>query len=105
MISWRSKQQTLVAQSSVEGNFIALAYSILETLWPMKFGKFLKLALLDKDFHNSFSLCIVEDNYACISDARSGSLTELSKHVDVKCQFMVDHVNETWYSVKRACSN
>ena len=37
IISWKSKQQTIVAQSSVEAEIIALSSPIREVLWLKKF--------------------------------------------------------------------
>lgn len=38
-----------------------------------------------------FKLSIGEDKMACIKDGQRSTVSELSKHIDVKFQFLVDH--------------
>lgn len=39
-----------------------------------------------------FDVVIGEDNHACLADVRNKELVELSKHVDLKYQLVIDHV-------------
>lgn len=58
----------------------------------VKFQTSLKIILPNDDLRCIFSICSAEDNQGCIADARNRSLSDLSKHVDVKYQFVGDHI-------------
>lgn len=91
-VSWRSKQQSVVAQSSKEAEFIALAFCIREALWLQKFEEFFDRILIKGEAHDIFNITLGEDNMGCIRDAQTPVISDLSKHVDIKYQFLVDHV-------------
>lgn len=80
-INWKSKQQSVVAQSSKEAEFVALASCVREVLWLCKFaftlGKDLEKSVVDK----ILDIYISEDNQACISETENPVLSDLSKHI------------------------
>lgn len=41
-----------------------------------------------------FDISISENNQACIADAENHTLSDKSKHIDLKCQFFVDNVRK-----------
>lgn len=65
-----------------------------------KFEKSLKGAIYADDLRSLFSICIGEDNQGCIADAQQGYVADLSKHVDVKYQFIVNHVKQGHIDIK-----
>lgn len=74
--------------------FISLAMCVREVLWVKKFPKSFNGILGKVTALNLFAISIGEDNPFCISDAFNSTLSELSKHVDLKCQFLVDHIKK-----------
>lgn len=51
--------------------------------------------VLDEEIVASlFDICIGEDNQACNADAQNPVLSDMSKYVDLKYQFLVDNVQE-----------
>lgn len=93
-INWRSKRQTVVAQSSQEAEFIALYSCVSDILWIRKFAGILEHALDKEVVHNLLDICIGEDNQAFIADARNPRVSDLSKHIDLKFQFPLDDVRK-----------
>lgn len=97
-IDWRSKQQSVVAQSSKASEFVALSFCVRDVLWLRKFkrefARILNLATVDR----IFDVPIGEDNQACLADVRNEGLWDLLKHVDLKYQLIVDYVRkgELW---------
>lgn len=87
-ISWRSKRQSIVAQSSLQAEYIALAFAIREALW---FQKFSDIGLLSEA---DFPMMIREDNRGCISVAHNDVVNDRTKHIDIKYQLVVDHVRK-----------
>lgn len=58
-ISWRSKQQSGVAQSRVEAEYVALSFAVRGALWIKKFESVVNLR------GEVFSISIKEDNQGC----------------------------------------
>ena len=83
-ISWRSKKQSIVAQSSVEAEYIALSFAVREALWLRK---------LDGVFGSgSTPLGLGVDNQGALALSRDVVQNERSKHIDVKYHFIRHHV-------------
>lgn len=93
-IHWRSKQQSIVAQSSKESEFVALSFCVRDVLWLHKFKKDFDRFMDPKAVATLFDVIIGEDNQACLAEVRNGGLSELSKHVDLKYQMVIDHVQK-----------
>lgn len=93
-VSWKSKRQSVVAQSTKEAEFIALSTCIRELLWFKKFGNMLERIISKKKVDQLFNVSIAEDNQACIREAKNPGSSELSKHIDVKFQFLVDNIQK-----------
>ena len=87
-ISWKSRKQSVVAQSSVEAEYIALADAVREALW---LRKFMKPAGIPRGV---FDISIREDNQGCIALSNDRIVNEKSKHIDVRHQLVVDHVRK-----------
>lgn len=84
LISWRSKNQTVVAQSFKEAEYIALAMCVRLALWIKKFKSFFKLLLPNNDVDTLLYMSIAEDNQTCILAATGPINSEFSKHIDIR---------------------
>ena len=82
-ISWQSKQQTSVALSSMEAEYMALCAATQEAMW---------LRMILTDFDNTFneSLIIYEDNQSCIDYTNNPIQYKRTKHIDQRYHFIKD---------------
>ena len=84
-ISWRSKKQTITAQSTVEAETIALSFAVREILW-------IKKLLKDLNLSASFAQTICVDNRGCIAICKEGSITDKTKHIGIKLGLAKDNI-------------
>ena len=84
-ISWRTKQQTTVALSSTEVEYVAAALAAKEGLW-------LKSILLELDVIKLSHIKMYCDNQSCIKIAINPKLTDQNKHIKAKHHFIRDLV-------------
>jgi len=84
IISFKSKKQKIVAQSSCEAEYIAMAYAIKETLWIERL-----LTEVGIDFDTSIIYC---DNMGAIKIAQKQASTGRTKHLDIRLQMIKDLV-------------
>ena len=84
MVSWRIKEQTVVAHSTVEAEYIALSFASREALWlqkfPLDFAECLTQIGINGD--NQGALCLEKNEFH----------NERSKQIDVKFHFIRDQV-------------
>ena len=82
-VSWQSKQQTSVALSSMEAEYMALCAATQEAIW---------LRMVLTDFDNTFneSLVIYEDNQSCIDYSNNPTNYKRTKHIDQRYHFVRD---------------
>ena len=83
-VTWRSKKQDCIAQSTSEAEYIASSYAVREALWLRKF-------MVDFGVPQE-SVPIFVDNQTAIRLAKEKTESERSKHVDVKYHFIRDHI-------------
>lgn len=76
-ISWRSKLQQVVAQSTMEAEYMALAYAARETLWLRSLIKEYFPLKIDR-------IPISIDNKAAVDLANDQILTDRSKHISIR---------------------
>ena len=74
LVTWRSKKQLVVAQSSVEAELLAMAHKVCELLW-------LKVVLTDMKVKVQDPMRLYYDNKATISIAQNPIHYYKSKHV------------------------
>jgi len=79
-ISWRSKQQDIVAKSSCEAEYIALDAAASEAVW-------LRLLLKELGYPQGPTM-IYEDNTSCIDLAHNPENHNRTKHIDVKFHYI-----------------
>lgn len=82
-VSWKSKKQDVIAQSTVEAEYIAMSY-IREALW-------LKRMLQDLSITKN-SMVLFADNQGAMSLCENDVINDRSKHIDVKFHFIKDHI-------------
>ena len=84
-ISWQSRQQTSVALSSMEAEYMALSAATQEAIW---------LRMILTDFEKSFNepIVIFDDNQSCIDYTKNPTMYKRTKHIDQRYHFVKDQV-------------
>lgn len=85
LISWRSKKQSIVARSSTEVEYRALADTISELLW-------LRWLLQDMSVSLSSATPVYCDNRSAIQIAHNDVFHERIKHIEIDCHFVRHHL-------------
>jgi len=85
LISWRSKKQSVVARSSTEAEYRALADTTTELLW-------LRWLLQDMGVSFSSATPIYCDNRSAIQIAHIDVFHERTKHIEIDCHFVRHHL-------------
>jgi len=84
-ISWTSKKQRTVAQSTCEAELYAEAAAIQEVLW-------LRGLLKELGLHVQTGSAVFGDNQSTIAVSQNGVRGERTKHVDVKYHFITETI-------------
>ena len=87
VVSWASKKQRTVAQSTCEAELYAEAAAINEVLWQR--GLLGEMGLTVDD-----ASVVYGDNQSTITLSRNGVKSERTKHVDIKYHFVTERVND-----------
>src|ERR1044072_1056936 len=91
LIAWKSKKQPTVARSSAEAEYRALACLTSELLW---------LKQLLRTFHVQFNtFMVLSDSKSAIQLATNPSNTGRTKHVDIDCHFIRQHIASKFLSL------
>ena len=85
LISWRSKKQTVIARSSTEAAYRALAVTIDELIW-------LRWLLEDLGVACSTATKLHCDNKSAIQIAHNDVFHERTKHIEIDCHFIRHHL-------------
>ncbi|XP_057749111.1 retrovirus-related Pol polyprotein from transposon RE1 isoform X1 [Arachis stenosperma] len=85
LVSWRSKKQSVVARSSAEAEFRAVAHGICEALWVEKILQELKVSI-------SPPMRLYCDNKSAISISHNPVLHDRTKHVEVDKHFIREKI-------------
>ena len=85
LISWRSKKQTVVARFSTEAEYRALAATTAELIW-------LRWLLQDLGIDCSAATQLHCDNQSAIQIAHNDVFHERTKHIEIDCHFIRQHV-------------
>jgi hypothetical protein len=84
-ITWRSKKQTVVALSTAEAEYIALASAAQEAVW-------LKRLISDLQGSEEKTITIYEDNQSAICMGKNQQYHGRTKHVDIKYHFVREKI-------------
>lgn len=85
-ISWKTKRQTTVSRSSSEAEYRALAHATSEVLWLRSLLKHLQVTC-------DAPTPIFCDNQAALHLAANPVFHERTKHIEVNCHFIREHVH------------
>jgi gluconate kinase len=88
LISWCSKKQSVVACSSTEAEYRALADATLELLW-------LHWLLADMGAPQTTNTPIHCDNRSAIHIAHNDVFHERTKHIEIDCHFIRHHLQQS----------
>lgn len=84
-ISWKTKKQSLVARSTAESEYRAMALTACEITW-------LTALLKDLGIHNLPPTLLKCDNKAALSIAANPVLHERTKHIELDCHYIRDKI-------------
>ncbi|RVW33967.1 Retrovirus-related Pol polyprotein from transposon TNT 1-94 [Vitis vinifera] len=85
LVTWRSKKQSVVARSSAEAEYRALAQGICEGIW-------IKRVLSELGQTSSSPILMMCDNQATISIAKNLVHHDRTKHVEINRHFITEKV-------------
>ncbi|RVX06283.1 Retrovirus-related Pol polyprotein from transposon TNT 1-94 [Vitis vinifera] len=85
LVTWRSKKQSVVARSSAEAEYRALAQGICEGIW-------IKRVLSELGQTSSSPILMMCDNQAAISIAKNPVHHDRTKHVEIDRHFITEKV-------------
>ncbi|RVW80368.1 Retrovirus-related Pol polyprotein from transposon TNT 1-94 [Vitis vinifera] len=92
LVTWRSKKQSVVARSSAEVEFRAMAQGICEGIWLNRLLEELRVPLK----HPMVLYC---DNQAAISIAKNPVHHDRTKHVEIDRHFIKEKIEEGVFKV------
>jgi transposase InsO family protein len=85
VISWASRRQKTVAQSTVEAEYTAAAEAVKEAVWWRAF-------LGELGYDTSLPLALYSDNTGCIDIAHNPEHHHKTKHIDIKYHLVREHL-------------
>lgn len=84
-VSWSSRKQGIVATSTTEAEFYAIAEAAKEMMW-------LRQLLLDMNVSAPLPLHISSDNQSAIKMLENEKFSHRTKHIDVQYHFLKDMI-------------
>ncbi|KAJ7970237.1 Retrovirus-related Pol polyprotein from transposon TNT 1-94 [Quillaja saponaria] len=85
LVSWKSKEQTVVSRSSAESEYRAMTQTTAELVW-------LKNLLEELGFTHSQPMELICDNQAALHIASNSVFHERTKHIEVDCHFVREKI-------------
>lgn len=87
IITWNTKKQRSVADSSTAAEYMALFEATKEAVWLKSLGESIKMIV-------SKGILLYEDNNGCIAIANNPSSHKLAKHIDIKYHYSRENVEK-----------
>ena len=85
LISWKSKKQDVVARSTAEAEYRAMALATYELIW-------LKHLLQELRFRNDEQMKLICDNQTVLHISSNPVFHERIKHIEVDCHFIREKI-------------
>lgn len=98
MISWCSKKQKCVAQSSAEAEYVVAYTAAQEAIWLRK----LLIGLFGESLNSTTIFC---DNQSCIKISINPVFHDKSKHIEIKFHYLRDMVFRKIVEMKYISTN
>ena len=92
-VCWQSRQQTSVALSSMEAEYMALCATAQEAVW-------LASLLTDIGYTQAAPILIYEDNQSAIAYSKNNTDHKRTKHIDTKYHFVRERINDGLISLE-----
>lgn len=92
-ISWSCRKQNVVAISTTESEYYALAEAIREVVW-------LKQLLADFNIPTKSEIPVMIDSQSCISMVTNEKFSNRTKYIDVRYHFVKDYVQKNVVKLK-----
>jgi hypothetical protein len=87
LVSWRSKKQSVVARSTAEAEFRAMASGLCELMW-------IKILLCELRLFNGAPLRLYCDNQATINIVHNPVHHDRTKHIEIDRHFIKDNLDK-----------
>jgi len=98
VISWKSKKQPTVTLSSMEAEYVALTYCVMEIQFVMNLLKEMGVAV-------DTPVIVNEDNAGALFLAKNHSLGQRTKHIDIKYHYVRDLIENGIIEIKYVQTN
>ena len=93
LVTWRGEKQSVVARSSAEAEYRAMAHGICEAIWIKQLLEELKISY-------EFPMQLYCDNKATICIAHNPVRHDRTKHVEVDRHFIIEKLEKGVISIK-----
>jgi hypothetical protein len=97
-ITWKSKKQTITAQSSTKAKYVSLSEAMHEVCWLRSLHH--KIRFIQKQ-----PTLIYGDNEGAIVMAKNSQFHQRSKHINIKWHLIKDKIKENFIQIRSCCNH